>query len=382
MNELTELITIAFLSGGAVLVLYLLSWARRDKKDKEIDHAAVTKTLYTLLVATSGNAVIISKVDGGGTGKNPDVGKNLSSMIAYEAFSKGIQDSLAQDEKPASYIGIKRHIPEKDIHMLVALNEKGFLRRLVSDMPDELVMCQGALVSVPGKLYAVCTHCGRKGDQENEGDDCREMIDQKEQSRKLGILRSDIYEIDVQRPGAFYYLIIMYQEEEDKIPPLIATLLAQHRELESLAEQVRAAMESRDPIELTKALTAFRVALIAHLKVEDSRLYPALRQASDKSDLVNTYQKNMMQIGDSLRAFFDKYAEPVDDFDAFEREWSMAQQLLAHRIKSEEDVLYPLYQAVKEDVIQRCLEDLARLLDGVDSRFDPPLPPAPAPTPT
>lgn len=132
------------------------------------------------------------------------------------------------------------------------------------------------------------------------------------------------------------------------MPALVETLRRQHAEIEALTRRIETALVDRDRVALTRDIKAFQRALVAHLELEDQQLYPALvarveaHGSSINRNLIATYRSNMAQIGDTLKQFFDGFADPID-FDAFARNWPMVQQLLSHRIESEELTLYALY---------------------------------------
>lgn len=134
------------------------------------------------------------------------------------------------------------------------------------------------------------------------------------------------------------------------MPDLIATLHAQHAEIERLAAQVSAASDRGDVPALCQALDALGAALLAHLATEDARLYPALTEAAERTQLevpakiARTYAHNMETISVALRAFLEKYSRSFELQD-FRRDWLLVSQLLSDRIQSEEATLYPLYRS-------------------------------------
>lgn len=132
------------------------------------------------------------------------------------------------------------------------------------------------------------------------------------------------------------------------VPALVEQLRKQHAEIEALTTRIEAALRDRDPAALAHEVGEFQRTLMAHLELEDRRLYPALVErveahgASLNRSVVATYRSNMAQIGETLRHFFDSYSDPID-LAGFARNWPMVQRLLSHRIESEELTLYPLY---------------------------------------
>lgn len=129
---------------------------------------------------------------------------------------------------------------------------------------------------------------------------------------------------------------------------LIETLHLQHDEITRIVDRVNAATRRGDVTSVCKELDALAVAVLAHLEVEDTRLYPALTLAAESSQLevpakiARTYEHNMTTISVALKAFLDKYSHRFV-LDDFKRDWPLVSQLLTDRIASEEATLYPLY---------------------------------------
>ncbi len=131
---------------------------------------------------------------------------------------------------------------------------------------------------------------------------------------------------------------------------LIAILHAQHEAIIRISERVTEATQRGDAPSVCRELDALAVALLAHLEVEDSHLYPALTRAAEQTQLevparvARTYEHNMQTISVALKAFIEKYSRTFE-LEDFRRDWALVSQLLADRIESEEATLYPLYTA-------------------------------------
>ncbi|MBA3457845.1 MAG: hemerythrin domain-containing protein [Deltaproteobacteria bacterium] len=129
---------------------------------------------------------------------------------------------------------------------------------------------------------------------------------------------------------------------------LIDTLHAQHDEIAQIVDRVNDATTRGDVESVAKELDALATAVLAHLEVEDSRLYPALTRAAERTQLevpakiARTYEHNMQTISIALKAFLEKYSHSFV-LDDFKRDWPLVCQLLTDRIASEEQTLYPLY---------------------------------------
>lgn len=83
---------------------------------------------------------------------------------------------------------------------------------------------------------------------------------------------------------------------------------------------------------------------LAHLKKEDSELYPALRKAqdSDARQAVELFTKDMDAISKTALEFFDRYASGGSGLD-FARDFGKLFATLKIRAGKEERSLYPLY---------------------------------------
>jgi hypothetical protein len=88
-----------------------------------------------------------------------------------------------------------------------------------------------------------------------------------------------------------------------------------------------------------------RQAMVAHLALEDSRLYPALHAHPSTSAVARRYAGEMQQLTPALLAFFDAYHEGNADPVAFSRSLGQMLAVLKQRISREEDRLYPAYEA-------------------------------------
>ncbi|MGN2248703.1 hemerythrin domain-containing protein [Frateuria sp. GZRe14] len=88
-----------------------------------------------------------------------------------------------------------------------------------------------------------------------------------------------------------------------------------------------------------------RQAMVAHLALEDSRLYPALQAHPSTSTLARRYVGEMQQLTPALLAFFDAYHEGNADPEAFSRSLGQLLAVLKQRIGREENQLYPAYEA-------------------------------------
>ncbi|MEO6954404.1 MAG: hemerythrin domain-containing protein [Polyangia bacterium] len=127
-------------------------------------------------------------------------------------------------------------------------------------------------------------------------------------------------------------------------------LRTQHEELRTAIERIGQHAVAADVGALAQALRALKVALLAHLELEDSHLYPELALAAAQAEsavpvgVADTYQHNMKGVSTSLKAFLDQY-DASFRMDDFQRDWPLVARMLCHRMESEEATLYPLYDA-------------------------------------
>ncbi len=96
-------------------------------------------------------------------------------------------------------------------------------------------------------------------------------------------------------------------------------------------------------------LMSIKAHLLAHLKKEDEKLYPVLRnEAEDNERLKNTldlFALDMEKVSSVVQKLFDKYSEGVFD-EEFPAEFESLSAALIARIRNEEDALYEEYEEI------------------------------------
>jgi hypothetical protein len=128
------------------------------------------------------------------------------------------------------------------------------------------------------------------------------------------------------------------------------TLRKQHGEILEIVRAITAAVAGGSCPEVRTHVDRLRAALLAHLALEDSQLYPELTKAGEESGqalsarIAKTYERNMETISVALKAFLEQYAADFELAD-FSRDWQLVSQMLSDRIASEEATLYPLYES-------------------------------------
>jgi hypothetical protein len=124
---------------------------------------------------------------------------------------------------------------------------------------------------------------------------------------------------------------------------LTDVLRDQHAQLGVMLDELQrlglAGADGRD--RLQKA----RQAMLSHLSLEDTRLYPALRGHPATAGLARQYADEMQQLTPALVAFFDTYRDCNADPPAFARSLDQLLAVLQQRISREEERLYPAYEA-------------------------------------
>jgi hypothetical protein len=126
-------------------------------------------------------------------------------------------------------------------------------------------------------------------------------------------------------------------------------LREQHKQLNLLLDELQrhgaAGAEGRE------RLRSARQVMLAHLSLEDNRLYPALRAHPATAELARRYADEMQQLTPALIAFFDVYGDGGTDALAFSHSLEQLQSVLHQRTGREENQLYPAYEAHCEKAV-------------------------------
>jgi iron-sulfur cluster repair protein YtfE (RIC family) len=129
---------------------------------------------------------------------------------------------------------------------------------------------------------------------------------------------------------------------------LVNELKSDHKELVSVLTQIKAkGIVSQEAVAL---LMKAKGALLAHLKKEDTFLYPALNNAAanDKNlkSTLDIFAKDMDKITQSVQAFFNKYEKGGEGLE-FAKDIGNLISVLGSRIQREENALYPEYDKIQ-----------------------------------
>jgi iron-sulfur cluster repair protein YtfE (RIC family) len=123
---------------------------------------------------------------------------------------------------------------------------------------------------------------------------------------------------------------------------LISELKSDHQQLVSVLNDIRSkGIVSKEAVAL---LMKAKNALLAHLKKEDTFLYPQLNSAAKNNknlaSTIDLFAKDMDKISQSVMAFFKKYEHGGEGLE-FAKDIGNLMSVLANRIQREENALYP-----------------------------------------
>ncbi len=130
---------------------------------------------------------------------------------------------------------------------------------------------------------------------------------------------------------------------------LIEELKKEHSEIVAALNEVKKlgilSKEGQDK------LMSVQTSLLAHLEMEDDRLYPVLRkEAEHNKDLKNTldlFEMDMENVSTIVREFFDKYSEEFSG-EELPEDFENLFAALSKRISNEEASLYEEYEYMNE----------------------------------
>lgn len=93
-------------------------------------------------------------------------------------------------------------------------------------------------------------------------------------------------------------------------------------------------------------LRSARTALLAHLKIEDEQLYPAMKKEAEANvtlkSVLGTFARDMETISKEALSFIDKYSAGGSGLE-FAKDFGRLYMNLSQRIRKEESNLYPEY---------------------------------------
>ena len=129
---------------------------------------------------------------------------------------------------------------------------------------------------------------------------------------------------------------------------LVSELKGDHEKLSQVLTNAMAKGPTKEGLQL---LTASKAALLAHLKKEDTFLYPELKKASATDPrlkaTLDTFAADMDKISKAAIDFFNKWEKGGDGIE-FAKDIGALITVLRTRIHREESSLYPEYDKVAD----------------------------------
>lgn len=131
---------------------------------------------------------------------------------------------------------------------------------------------------------------------------------------------------------------------------LIDELKNDHQAMSKLLDRLKDSRVSND--EAHKILLSAQTSLLAHLKKEDSQLYPVLYQAAKENPAlkrtVDFYTKDMEEITRKAVEFFEKYSRHDSRIDIeFAKAFGNLFAVISRRLRNEENTLYKEYEKLR-----------------------------------
>lgn len=136
---------------------------------------------------------------------------------------------------------------------------------------------------------------------------------------------------------------------------LVKELTSEHHTLVRLFNEIVRAQSEADDSKVYELLTRFKSKLRSHLLKENTYLYIYLKYISrhdkDNSTMITNMQKEMGEIGKDAFNFVKKWtrSSKISYGDDFVKELSSVGESLSHRMKHEEQTLYPIYSEPDTD---------------------------------
>ena len=129
---------------------------------------------------------------------------------------------------------------------------------------------------------------------------------------------------------------------------LTNALKEEHGMLMNVFNEIKAVgFESQDGMD---KMMAAKSMLLAHMKKEDTELYPVLRRAEISDEhlkiTLNVFTGEMADIAKLALEFFDKYSAGYSGKN-FNLDLERLVALISHRISREEDILFRAYDNIK-----------------------------------
>lgn len=134
-------------------------------------------------------------------------------------------------------------------------------------------------------------------------------------------------------------------------PKLVDSLLRDHAELGRIFGNIGDAQKSGNFNDIRTLLIQFKTRLEAHVLTENVRFYNYLEQTlagdANNTGVMHDFRREMNTIARSVIDFVKKYQSSTftpEDHRQFATDYDTVGKILEHRLDSEENNLYPLYQ--------------------------------------
>jgi iron-sulfur cluster repair protein YtfE (RIC family) len=131
---------------------------------------------------------------------------------------------------------------------------------------------------------------------------------------------------------------------------LIPTLKAQHQAVVKMVTTIDDAVGRKDLTSVAQTLAQLKTALLAHLELEDTQLYPELIRAAEEkkqqeiAEMAKTFANNMKHISKALNDFLGRYDGMQEvQLQKFNKDWPAIKDTLGSRVSAEETSLYKQY---------------------------------------
>ncbi|HEY3271098.1 MAG TPA: hemerythrin domain-containing protein [Geothrix sp.] len=162
----------------------------------------------------------------------------------------------------------------------------------------------------------------------------------------------------------------MHDGRKETPDPLAAKLAADHREIDHLFREARAAVDQGLQTEAHRALDRIWMRLAVHIRAEHKVLFPAVAEARpDLEAALKALREDHDFFMATLAAAVNVLKSPVVNWTAVRFATGSVQQRLATHNALEEERIYPLAEQFPEEQRRRLAGDMARELADLPERY-------------
>jgi len=163
----------------------------------------------------------------------------------------------------------------------------------------------------------------------------------------------------------------MHDGRKETPDPLAAKLAADHREIDHLFREARAAVEQGLQAEAHRALDRIWMRLAVHIRAEHKVLFPAVAEVRpDLEAALQAMREDHDFFMATLAAAVNVLNGPAVNWTAVRFATGSVQQRLASHNALEEERIYPLAEQFPEERRRRLAGDVARELAALPERYD------------